>query len=379
MLIAVHCEDENIIQENIEKAKENGQSIWLDSISRQMLNSGELQKFVELGVTGVTSNPSIFDSALAESDTYDESLIEYAKDGASREIIFERLAVEDIRDAADVLRPVYNRNHNKDGYVSIEVSPVLAHDTEGTIIEARRLWTAINRPNVMIKVPGTPSGIPAIKTLISEGINVNVTLLFSIDAYTAAAQAYIEGLTQFAQSGKGMPSTVASVASFFVSRVDTSVDNALPQGHELKGKIGTANAKLAYARFNELFDRNLGGGGSFFPLHTTGAQVQRPLWASTGVKNPAYPDTMYIDELMGPDTVNTMPEATMTAFEDHGNPGSNLTIGHDKARSEMKALAEAGVSIDSITDELLIAGVKAFADSYESLLNRIDEKLQVIG
>ncbi len=364
---------------NIQKAKENGQSIWLDSISRQMLNSGELQKFVELGVTGVTSNPSIFDNALAESDTYDDSLIEYAKDGASREIIFERLAVEDIRDAADVLRPVYDRNHNKDGYVSIEVSPVLANDTEGTVTEARRLWAAINRPNVMIKVPGTRSGIPAIKTLISEGINVNVTLLFSIDAYTAAAQAYIEGLTQFAQSGKGVPSTVASVASFFVSRVDTSVDNALPQEHELKGKIGTANAKLAYARFSELFDRNLGGGGSFFPLHTTGAQVQRPLWASTGVKNPAYPDTMYIDELMGPDTVNTIPEATMTAFEDHGNPGSNLTIGHDEARSQMKALAEAGVSIDSITDELLIAGVKAFADSYESLLNRIDEKLQVIG
>ena len=364
---------------NIQKAKENGQSIWLDSISRQMLNSGELQKFVELGVTGVTSNPSIFDSALAESDTYDKSLIEYAKDGASREIIFERLAVEDIRDAADVLRPVYNHNHKKDGYVSIEVSPVLAHDTEGTITEARRLWAAINRPNVMIKVPGTPSGIPAIKTLISEGINVNVTLLFSIDAYTAAAQAYIEGLTQFAQSAKGVPSTVASVASFFVSRVDTSVDNALPQGHELKGKIGTANAKLAYAKFNELFDRNLGGGGSFFPLHTTGAQVQRPLWASTGVKNPAYPDTMYIDELMGPDTVNTIPEATMTAFEDHGNPGSNLTIGHDKARAEMKALADAGISIDSITNELLIAGVKAFADSYESLLNRIDEKLQAIG
>ena len=364
---------------NIQKAKENGQSIWLDSISRQMLNSGELQKFVELGVTGVTSNPSIFDNALAESDTYDDSLIEYAKDGASREIIFERLAVEDISDAADVLRPVYNRSHNRDGFVSIEVSPVLAHDTAGTIIEARRLWGAINRPNVMIKVPGTPSGIPVIKTLISEGINVNVTLLFSIDAYTAAAQAYIEGLTQFAQSGKGVPSTVASVASFFVSRVDTSVDNALPQKHELKGKIGTANAKLAYARFSELFDRNLGGGGSFFPLHTTGAQVQRPLWASTGVKNPAYPDTMYIDELMGPDTVNTIPEATMTAFEDHGNPGSNLTIGHDEARSQMKALAEAGVSIDSITDELLIAGVKAFADSYESLLNRIDEKLQAIG
>jgi transaldolase len=363
---------------NIQKARENGQSIWLDSISRQMLISGELQKFIDIGVTGVTSNPSIFDKALAESDTYDKSLIEYAKDGANRETIFERLAVEDIRDAADVFKPTYDRNHNQDGYVSIEVSPVLAHNTEGTIIEARRLWAAINRPNIMIKVPGTPAGIPAIKTLISEGINVNVTLLFSIDAYTAAAHAYIEGLTQFAQSGKGMPSTVASVASFFVSRVDTSVDNALSQEHELQGKIGTANAKLAYGKFNEIFDRNLGGRGSFFPLHTTGAQVQRPLWASTGVKNPLYPDTMYIDELMGPDTVNTIPEATMTAFEDHGNPGSNLTIGYDKARSEMKALAEAGVSIDSITHDLLIAGVKTFADSYESLLNRIDKKLQVL-
>ena len=364
---------------NIQKALENGQSIWLDSISRDMLRSGELQKFVDSGITGVTSNPSIFDKAIAESDIYDAALQDYAKDGADRQTIFERLAVDDIRDAADVMRPVYDNSSRKDGYVSIEVSPTLANDSEGTVTEARRLWAAIDRPNVMIKVPGTPAGVPAIKTLISEGINVNVTLLFSLNAYTAAANAYIEGLSEFAKAGRGMTSTVASVASFFVSRVDTSVDNALPDGHALKGKIGIANAKVAYAAFGQLFDRKLGGGGNFFPLHSTGAQVQRPLWASTGVKNPAYSDTMYVDGLMGPDTVNTVPEATMTAFSDHGNPGSDLTVGIEEAQAQLAALADAGVSLDSITDDLLVAGVKAFADSYESLLGRIDEKLKVLN
>ncbi|MBC8452952.1 MAG: transaldolase [Chloroflexi bacterium] len=363
---------------NIQKALENGQSIWLDSISRDMLRSGELQKFVDQGVTGVTSNPSIFDKAIADSDIYDESLLEYAKDGADSQTVFERLAVDDIRDAADVLRPVYDGANRRDGYVSIEVSPTLANDTDGTVSEARRLWGAIDRPNVMIKVPGTPEGVPAIKTLISEGINVNVTLLFSLDAYRAAANAYIEGLSEFAQAGRGMPSAIASVASFFVSRVDTSVDNALPDGHELRGKIGIANAKVAYAAFHEMFDRNLGGGGSFFPLHSTGAQVQRPLWASTGVKNPDYSDTMYVDGLMGPDTVDTIPEATLAAYSDHGSPGSDLTTGIDEARAQMSALADAGVSIDSITDDLLDAGVAAFADSYASLLGRIEEKLTAL-
>lgn len=360
---------------NIQKSLEKGQSIWLDTISRDMLRSGELQRIVDLGVTGVTSNPSIFDKAIAESDIYDDSLIEYARDGADRETIFERLAVDDIRDAADVLRPVYDNAGRRDGFVSIEVSPTLAHDTDGTVTEARRLWAAIDRPNVMIKVPGTPAGVPAIKTLISDGINVNVTLLFAIKAYTAAANAYIDGLNEFAMSGQGTPGSVASVASFFVSRVDTSVDNILPEGHELRGKIGIANAKLAYAEFNQMFDRNLGGGGSFFPLHTTGAQVQRPLWASTGVKNPDYPDTMYVDGLMGPDTVNTVPEATMDALLDHGTPGAALTEGLDEARTQIGALGDAGVSLDAITSDLLAAGVKAFADSYESLLGRIDAKL----
>lgn len=364
---------------NIQKALENGQSIWLDSISRDMLRSGELQKFIDSGITGVTSNPSIFDKAIAESDIYDEALKGYARDGADRQTIFERLAVDDIRDAADVLRPVYDNASRRDGYVSIEVSPTLANDTEGTVTEARRLWEAIDRPNVMIKVPGTPAGVPAIKTLISEGINVNVTLLFSLDAYKAAANAYIEGLSEFAKAARGIPSTVASVASFFVSRVDTSVDNALPEGHELRGKIGIANAKLAYSAFGEMFDRKLGGGGSFFPLHTTGAQVQRPLWASTGVKNPEYSDTMYVDGLMGPDTVDTIPEATLAAYSDHGTPGSDLTSGLEEAQAQVKALAEAGVSLDSITDDLLEAGVAAFAESHESLLGRIEEKLKKLG
>ncbi len=344
-----------------------------------MLRSGGLQRFVDLGVTGVTSNPSIFDKAIADSDIYDESLKEYAKDGADRQTIFERLAVDDIRDAADVLRPVYDNASKCDGYVSIEVSPTLAADTTGTVTEARRLWTAIDRPNVMIKVPGTPEGVPAIKTLISEGINVNVTLLFSLDAYTAAANAYIEGLSEFVKAARGMPAAVASVASFFVSRVDSSVDKALPEGHELRGKIGIANAKIAYARFNEIFDRRLGGGGSFFPLHTTGAQVQRPLWASTGVKSTEYSDTMYVDGLMGPDTVDTVPEATMSAFNDHGSPGSDLTTGLDEAIAQINALADAGISLDSITDNLLIAGVAAFADSYESLLGRIEDKLKSLS
>ena len=364
---------------NTQKALELGQSIWLDSISRDMIKSGELQRFVDSGITGVTSNPSIFDKALSDTTIYDDDLRELAAAGSSAEQAFEKLAVDDIRDAADVLRPVYDNAGRRDGFVSIEVSPTLANDTDGTVTEARRLWAAIDRPNVMIKVPGTPAGVPAIRTLISEGINVNVTLLFSLKAYEDSANAYIEGLSEFASQGRGIPGTVASVASFFVSRVDTSVDGALPDGHELQGKIGIANAKAAYAKFGEMFDRNLGGGGTFFPLHTTGAQVQRPLWASTGVKTPAYPDTLYVDELMGRDTVNTVPEATLSAYDDHGNPADNISKNAEQALSQLKALEAEGISLDSITDDLLEAGVKAFADSYESVLNKVSAKLAELG
>ncbi len=359
---------------NVFKARELGQSIWLDSISRDMLRSGELQRLVENGVSGVTSNPTIFEKAIADSDTYDEALVGYARDGAAVETVFERLAIDDIRDAADVLRPAYDEASGKDGFVSIEVSPRLAYNTEGTIEEARRLWAAIDRPNVMIKVPGTPEGVPAIKQLISEGINVNVTLLFSINAYRAAANAYIEGVRAYMSSGKGSPDRIASVASFFVSRVDTSVDNALGEGHELSGKAGIANARVAYGEFQQLFDVTLGS-GNFHPLATTGAQVQRPLWASTSVKNPEYPDTMYVDELMGPQTVNTVPGATLDALIDHGTIENRLGPGLADAKAVMDGIAAAGVSIDQVTDDLLSAGVKAFSDSYDSLLSRISEKL----
>lgn len=365
-------------QTNAHKANALGQSIWLDSISRDMIQSGELESLRERGVTGVTSNPTIFEKAIAESSTYDSALAKYAEDGASPETVFERLAVDDIRDAADVLLPAYDAASGKDGFVSIEVSPRLAYDTEGTVSEARRLWAAIDRPNVMIKVPGTPEGVPAIKTLISEGINVNVTLLFSIDAYKAAANAYIEGVSEFMRSGKGSPMRIASVASFFVSRVDTAVDSALPEGHPMNGKAGIANARLAYAEFKELFDITLGS-GNFHPLATTGAQVQRPLWASTSVKNPSFADTTYVDELMGPQTVNTLPGATLEAMLDHGTIENRLEAGIDDARKEMEEIAKAGVSIDAVTADLLKAGVKAFADSYDSLLSRLEQKLEKLS
>ena len=365
-------------QNNVVKARELGQSIWLDSISRDMLRSGELKRLVELGVTGVTSNPSIFEKAIADSDIYDDALVGYSAGGASVETVFERLAVDDIRDAADVLRPAYDAASGKDGFVSIEVSPRLAYDSDGTIEEAKRLWSTIDRPNVMIKVPGTPEGVPAIRKLISEGINVNVTLLFSINAYRDAANAYIQGLRDFMAAGKGSPMRIASVASFFVSRVDGSVDKALGQAHALEGKAGIANARVAYGEFKQLFDITLGS-GNFHPLATTGAQVQRPLWASTSVKNPAFPDTMYVDELMGPQTVNTLPAATLDALLDHGSVENRLDAGVDEAKLTMDAVATAGVSIDKVTDDLLAAGVKAFADSYDSLLGRISEKLSKLA
>ena len=339
-----------------------------------MLRSGELKRLVEQGVSGVTSNPSIFEKAIAESSSYDEALVGYSSGGASVETIFERLAIDDIRDAADVLRPVYGANSGKDGFVSIEVSPRLAFDTSGTVEEARRLWATIDRPNVMIKVPGTPEGMPAIRTLISDGINVNVTLLFSINAYRDAANAYIQGVRDYMSAGKGSPMRIASVASFFVSRVDTAVDKQLGADQELAGKAGIANARVAYGEFKRLFDITLGS-GNFHPLATTGAQVQRPLWASTSVKNPKYPDTMYVDELMGPQTVNTLPGATLDALVDHGTIENRLDPEIASAKAHMDAIAAAGVSIDAITDDLLKAGVKAFADSYDSLLAKLRDKL----
>ncbi len=357
-----------------------GQSIWYDNIRRALLDHGDLQALVEAGMTGVTSNPSIFQKAIAGSADYDEAMGEMVAEGKSEAEIYESLVIEDIQRTADILRLVYDRTNGIDGYVSLEVNPTLAHDTEGTIVEARRLFATLNRPNVMIKVPATPEGIPAIKTLIGEGVNVNVTLMFSLAHYDAVAEAYIAGLEKLAAAG-GDLSKVASVASFFVSRVDTAVDRALDElgsqstsfqstdPQSLRGKIAIANAKAAYARFRETFS-----GERWQKLAAQEARVQRPLWASTGTKNPLYSDTLYVDALIGPDTVNTVPPATLDAFLDHGTVASTLEEAMDEVRDQLTRLAELGVSLDAITQKLQDDGVAAFARSFESLMASITVK-----
>jgi transaldolase len=359
---------------------ELGQAIWLDYIRRSLITSGELQALVDEGVRGVTSNPTIFERAIAGSDDYDEDLRRLMVDGGSLEEIYEALALEDIRRAAGVLRPVYDRTGGLDGYVSLEVNPKLAHDTESTIAEARRLFGTLACPNVMIKVPATPAGIPAIETLIGDGININVTLIFSLDRYRAVMGAYIGGLERLAASG-GDLSRVASVASFFVSRIDTAVDRRLdvvqaqfpqsPLPNSLHGKIAVASARAAYALFRETLT-----GERWGRLAARGARVQRPLWASTSTKNPAYPDTMYVDMLIGPDTVNTAPPATLDAFRDHGTVALTIEDDVGEARQQLAGLAELGLDLDAITQELQDDGVDAFARSFDSLIASIQEKYE---
>lgn len=347
-----------------------GQSIWYDNIRRALLDSGELATLVGAGVMGVTSNPTIFDRVIAGSADYDADLHRLVDEGKTDEQIFEALAMEDIRRTADLLRPVYDATDGVDGYVSLEVSPTLAHDTEGTIAGAWRLFTTLDRPNVMIKVPATPAGAPAIQALIAEGINVNVTLIFSLAHYEAVAEAYIAGLEQRAGAGNDL-SKVASVASFFISRVDTAVDQALEEIGEiaLQGKIGIANARMAYARFREII-----GSERWKHLEQQGARVQRPLWASTGAKNPHYSDTLYVDNLIGPDTVNTVPPVTLNAFRRHGTVAPTLEADPDEIRANLTRLAELGIDLDAITRRLQEDGVAAFARSFESLMATIAEK-----
>ena len=364
---------------NITKAAELGQAVWLDQISRDMIDGGEIQDLVDTGLRGITTNPTIFDGAIASSDVYDDRLAEYGKDGSPPEVVFERIAVEDVRDAADILLPVYKALNYRDGFVSIEVNPHLAHDTDRTISEARRLWSAVDRPNVMIKVPGTPEGAPAITTLISEGINVNVTLLFSLDAYITAANAYLDGLAQFASSGNGSPSRIASVASFFVSRVDTLADELLPDDSDLVGRIGIANAKLAYREFQKIFASDLNDNTRFFSLNTIGAQPQRPLWASTSVKNPEYPPTLYFDSLLGTETVNTLPLPTVEDVLNTGTVAETLTKGVNVAEAQLAQLADEGVSYEEVTAQLLVEGVEKFADSWDSLMERIAAKISTLA
>ena len=358
---------------------ELGQAIWLDFIRRSLITSGELQSLLDEGVRGVTSNPTILNKAIAGSNDYDADIRRLAGDGGSLKEIYEALALDDIGNTADLLRPVYDRTGGLDGYVSLEVSPKLAHDTEGTIDEARRLFGTLDRPNVMIKVPATSAGIPAIKTLIGDGININVTLIFSLESYRVVTDAYLAGLEQLSASG-GAPSKVASVASFFVSRIDTDVDRQLdvlqarhphsPLPGSLKGKVAIASAKSAYALFKEIF-----AGERWARLAAQGARVQRPLWASTSAKNPAYPDTIYVDPLIGPHTVNTAPPVTLDAFRDHGTVALTIEDGLDEAREQLTRLAELGVDLEAVTQKLLDDGVASFADSFDSLLASIQGKI----
>ena len=361
----------------IQQANNHGQSIWYDNIRRGMIESGELQALIERGVSGLTANPTIFEKAISGSTDYDDVLFRHADDGKRLNEVYEDLVISDIQSAADLLRPVYDRSDGVDGYASLEVNPHLSSDTSGTVAEATRFFSVLNRPNVLIKVPATPEGIPAIRQLIGKGINVNVTLIFSLDAYLQVQEAYISGLEGLVKNG-GDPSKVASVASFFVSRVDTAVDNELEiltgnGSGDLSGMMGqaaVANAKLAYKSFQDTF-----GTGRFRALQAKGARVQRPLWASTGTKNPAYSDVLYVNALIGPNTVNTMPDATLEAFLDHGQVSEAVTQGVSEAEQAMKALENAGVSMSGVTSKLLADGVKAFADSFDQLMGNIEEKL----
>jgi transaldolase / glucose-6-phosphate isomerase len=364
-----------------------GQSVWLDYIRRSLITSGELGRLIDDdGLRGVTSNPAIFEKAVAGSSDYKEMLEAPDARGLDAKTLYERLAVRDVQDAADILRPVYEETATRDGYVSLEVSPLLADDTTGTLEEARRLWQAVGRDNLMIKVPATPQGIPAIKQLISEGINVNVTLLFAQDAYERVADAYMSGLEALVARG-GDPQRVASVASFFISRIDTAIDaiaaerlqastNAREQSllRALTGKVAIANAKLTYQRYGELVSSR-----RWQALASRGAQTQRLLWASTGTKNPNYRDVVYIEELVGADTVNTIPPATFDAFRDHGQARASLGEDVESACDTMATLAEVGISIKEVTDTLLAEGVQLFAGAFTKLLKAVEKQSQDAG
>ncbi len=356
-----------------------GQSVWLDYISRHLLVSGELQRLIEEdGLRGVTSNPAIFEKAITGGTDYRDALTALAGQSLQATALYERLAIQDIQAAADILRPVYDHTDGADGFVSLEVSPHLAYNTPGTVAEAKRLWSIVERPNLMIKVPATPEGLPAIEQLISEGVNVNVTLLFARDVYERVTQAYIAGIERRLAQG-GDVRRVASVASFFVSRIDTAVD-AIIAGRlktaqdaqerallrSLAGKVAIANAKLAYQRYKEIFR-----GARWESLASQGARRQRLLWGSTSTKNPQYRDVLYVEELIGVDTVNTMPPATLEAFRDHGRPRASLEEDIAGAYATLEALERAGISLQEVTDTLLAEGVRLFAEPFDKMLDAL--------
>jgi transaldolase / glucose-6-phosphate isomerase len=366
-----------------------GQAVWLDYLHRKILEDGELKRLIdEDGIKGLTSNPSIFEKAIGEGDAYDDRVQAALKttDGAPMSI-YERIAIADIQAAADIFRPTWERLGGRDGFVSLEVSPKLANDTEGTIAEAQRLWRAVDRPNLMIKVPGTKAGTPAVRRLIGEGINVNVTLLFGVGAYLDVASAYISGL-QAAQAAGRDVSKIHGVASFFVSRIDTKIDKAIdarlaenPAPDEalrlkrVRGKIGIANAKRAYQRYLEIIETT-----QWKALAEAGASPQRVLWASTGVKDPSFPDTLYAGALIGPDTVDTLPPATIDAFRDHGTVSESLTSGVAEAEHDLAEAEGLGIDLDAVTDALVVEGVDQFVKAFETLLKAVaDKRAQMAG
>jgi transaldolase len=377
-----------MVMNPLRQLEARGQSVWQDNITREQLQTGGLQKLVdEDGLSGVTTNPSIFQKAIGGSADYDSEIADLARQGKDVTVILDTLIIEDVRNAADVLRPVWERTGARDGFVSIEVGAHLARDTRGTIAEAHRLWNAVNRPNIMVKIPGTVEGVPAIKQCLIDGLNINITLLFSIDHYEAVAQAFLEAVEARLQAGKPV-NQLASVASFFVSRVDTIVDNTVEAKlktetnpvtraklQELVGKIAVDNAREAYARFESLFGPT---SQRFQKLANQGAQPQRPLWASTSLKNPNRRDVLYVEELVAPLTVNTMPPVTLDAFRDHGVVrGDTAREDLDGARRRIQALAELGIDFAALTAKLEEDGIKQFADAYEGLVESANQKLAV--
>ena len=357
--------------------EEQDQSPWIDFIDRELISSGRLAEMVDDGIRGLTSNPTIFAKAVATGQ-YDELIRREIEAGDDARQIYEEIAVSDVGDAADVLRTVYDASDGADGFASIEVEPDLAADTEGTLARARELWARLDRPNVFIKIPATPAGIPAIEAAISDGINVNVTLMFSVDVYREVARAYIAGLRARHDRGEDI-GRVASVASFFVSRVDSKVDKYLEERDtratkEARGRAAIANAKLAYEAFNEIF-----GGDEFADLRAAGARVQRCLWASTSTKDPDYRDVLYVEELIGPQTVDTMPLETIEAFLDHGRVERTLDRGLDDAKQALREVEASGISMERVTDELIEEGVASFAKSFDELIESIESKRQELA
>jgi transaldolase len=359
----------------LQRLHDVGVSIWLDTLSRDLLDSGRFAELItESAVTGATSNPTIFAKAIAGSDRYDDQLASLAAAGVQdRRELFFAIALDDIRRAADLLRPSYEASGGRDGFVSFECTPDVADDTEATVEQALELWARIARPNAMIKVPATEAGLPAIEALTARGVNVNVTLLFSVDRYEQVIDAYVAGLERRKQSGEPV-GAVASVASFFVSRIDAKADAVLPTDSQLRGSVAIANAHRAYARYRVRFsDRR------WLALERAGAKPQRPLWASTGTKDPAYSDVLYVERLIAPGVINTMPAATLRAFADHGTVGAALAADAGAAEATLREANEAGVDLEAITRELEHAGVRAFCDSYRELLSRIDAVLRRVA